>query len=175
MSILDIITQENKKLRRTSEPVDKVTPEINQLINDMIDTLHSKPGLGLAAPQVGKNLRIIIIESKGTKDEEENIIYEKIPLTTLINPEIIKYSKEKVEMDEGCFSVPNIFGPVIRSKKVKVIAKDIKGKKIQINTGGLLARVLQHEVDHLNGVLFIDLIFDKTKLKELKPNQEIQG
>jgi peptide deformylase len=173
--ILTIITQENKGLRKKSEPVETITPEIVQFINNMIDTLRSKPGLGLAAPQVGKNLRIIIIESRGSKDEEGNIIYENIPLTILINPEIVKFSKEKVEMDEGCFSVPNIFGPVSRPKKVKVVAKDIKGKKILINTGGLLARVMQHEIDHLNGVLFIDLIPDKSKLKELKADQEIQG
>ena len=175
MSILNIITLENSQLRLKSKKVDHVTLDIDHFINDMIDTLRSKPGLGLAAPQVGRNLRIIIIESRGSKDEEGNTIYEKIPLTLLINPEIIKYSRDKIEMDEGCFSVPNIFGPVIRPKKIKAIAYDINGKEIQINTGGLLARVIQHEFDHLNGILFTDLILDKSKLKVIRVDQEIQG
>jgi peptide deformylase len=140
--------------------------------------LNSKPGLGLAAPQIGKNFQIITIESRGLPTPSPEIEGEKnevIPLVVLINPKIIKFSQKKVEIDEGCFSVPNVFGPVTRPEKVKVAALDKKGKTIQLNASGLLARVLQHEIDHLNGTLFIDLVEDKSRLKELKPGEEIQG
>ncbi len=175
MSVLKLVTLPNKKLRERSQEVVKIDQGLVKFIDDMVDTLRSKPGLGLAAPQVGKNIRVVLIESKGVKDEEGNVLYENIPLMILINPEIIKYSKEKIEMEEGCFSVPNVFGPVVRPKKIKVIAQDLKGKKVEINASGLLARVIQHEVDHLNGVLFTDLVLDKSKLRKVEPGQEIQG
>jgi peptide deformylase len=174
MSILKIITIPNKKLRRKSQPIEKVTPEIKKLARDMIETLHSKPGLGLAAPQISKNLRLIIIESRGLPRANGEIA-DVIPLTILINPEIIKCSQKKVETDEGCFSVPNVFGPVTRPEKIKVKALNLRGKKIYINASSLLARVIQHEIDHLDGIVFIDLVKDKSRLKELKPDQEILG
>jgi peptide deformylase len=175
MSILKIITIPDKKLRETSSEVTVFDKKLLDFIDDMIDTLRSKPGLGLAAPQVGANIRIILIESRGVKDEDGNVIYENIPLKVLINPEITKFSRDKIEMEEGCFSVPNVFGPVTRPKKIKVTAQDRHGKKISINASGLLSRVIQHEVDHLNGVLFIDLVEDKTKLREIRTEEEIQG
>ena len=175
MSLLHIYTYKSKYLRRKSLPVDKISDDIKSLVDDMTETLRSKPGLGLAAPQIGKNIRIIVIESRGVKDEEGNVVYEHFPLKILINPEIVSSSKEKIEMEEGCFSVPNLFGPVIRPKKIKVIARDIKGKNIKLNTGGLLSRVIQHEIDHLDGIVFTDLINDKKKIRKLDIESEIQG
>lgn len=172
MGIKKIVTISNKRLRARSEEVRQISPELREFIKDLIDTLHSKPGLGIAAPQIGKNIRVVVIESRGVTDEEGNVVYENIPLMVLINPEIIKYSKDKVEMEEGCFSVPNIFGPVIRPKKVKVIATNLDNKKVQINAAGLLARIIQHEIDHLNGVLFIDRVTDKATLKEVSNDRE---
>lgn len=175
MSILPIIILTDKALRKKSEPVIVINKEITELINDMVDTLRSKPGLGLAAPQIGQLVRIIIIESRGVNDDEGNVIYENIPLKVLINPRIAKYSNKKVEMEEGCFSVPNVFGPVERPEKIKVVALDQFGKEIHINTGGLLSRIIQHEVDHLNGILFTDLVSDKSKLKKLPNREELQA
>jgi len=168
MSLLKIYTYKSRFLRKTSLPVDKITPQIRQFIDDMVDTLHSKPGLGLAAPQLGKNLRIIIIESRGLKDDDGNVIYEHIPLKVLINPTILNTSKEKVEMEEGCFSVPNIFGPVVRPKKIKLTATDLQGKTVKINASGLLARIIQHENDHLDGIIFTDHITDKKLLRRVE-------
>jgi peptide deformylase len=177
MSILPVLTLPNKSLRIKSIEVEKIDQDLMNFIDDMVDTLRSKPGLGLAAPQVGKNIRLIIIESKGSQDENGNTIYETIPLMVLINPEIIKFSRDKVEMDEGCFSVPDLFGLVTRPKKIKLIALDINGRKVQLNASGLLARVIQHEIDHLDGILFIDHITDKSKLRMVKmeQDQEIEG
>ena len=156
MSLLKLYTYKSNFLRNKSSEVQKINAEIELLVSNMVETLHSKPGLGLAAPQVGRNLRIIVIESRGLKDDDGNIIYEHIPLKILINPKILSHSKEKIEMEEGCFSVPNIFGPVLRPKKIKAIATNIKGKSFKLNASGLLARVIQHEIDHLDAILFID-------------------
>lgn len=128
MSVLPVITLPNKILRTKSVEVEKITPELKTFVNDMVDTLRTKPGLGLAAPQVGRNIRLIIIESRGSKDDQGNVLYETIPLMVLVNPQITKFSKNKVEMDEGCFSVPDLFGMVTRPEKIKVIAKDLTEK-----------------------------------------------
>jgi len=117
--------------------------EIQQFILEMIKTLRANRGLGLAAPQVGKNLKIAVIEI----DHE---------LFVLINPEIKKLSGEILVMEEGCLSFPGKFLPVPRYEKAKIKAIDMSGKKQIIRAKGLLARALQHEIDHLNGVLFID-------------------
>jgi len=175
MSLLKIYTYKSNYLRRKSAPVLKITPEIVEFVNNMVDTLRSKPGLGLAAPQLGKNLRIIVIESRGLKDDDGNIIYEHIPLRVLINPNISNFSNEKVVMEEGCFSVPNLFGPVTRPKKIKATALGIDGKTIKINASGLLARVIQHENDHLDGIIFTDLIADKKLLREVENELDIEG
>ena len=103
MSVLPVVTIPTKSLRERSVEVREITDDLKVFVNDMIDTLRSKPGLGLAAPQVGKNIRLVIIESRGKEDEEGNTIYETIPLLILINPVITKFSKSKIELDEGCF------------------------------------------------------------------------
>lgn len=141
---LEIIHYPNPILRAKSVDIKNPTdPVIQQLVLDMVKTLRANKGLGLAAPQVGHNLRLCVVEL----DNE---------LFVLINPEIKKYYGREVEMEEGCLSFPGKYLPVIRPEKVKIKALDTNGKKQVIRAKGLLARAFQHEIDHLNGELFID-------------------
>jgi peptide deformylase len=156
-------------LRNKSKEVDKISTDVKILVENMIDTLRTKPGVGIAAPQLGINKRIIVIESRGV-ERENGEINDILPLQVLINPTILKFSREKIEMEEGCFSIPNCFGP----KKIKVVALDLDGKKISINASGFLSRVIQHETDHLDGILFTDYIKDKSKIKIYKPDDREQ-
>jgi peptide deformylase len=172
MSKVEILTLPTESLRQKSKEVDKITPEVQALVKNLVDTLRTVPGYGLAAPQIGKNLRVAVIESKEYRDDEGNITSDAIPLHVLINPRIIKASKEKCEMDEGCFSYPNYYGPVTRPKQVRVKALNADGKEVQINAGGMLARVLQHEIDHLDGILFVDRVKDLSKIRKVEYNDE---
>jgi len=122
---------------------DPKSPEIKKLVEDMIATMKDAKGLGLAAPQVGKSLRLF------TADVEDKVY-------VFINPEIKDLSKDKSSFEEGCLSVQKIWGSVIRPKKLTIKALDENGKPVKIRAKGLLARVIQHEVDHVNGALFID-------------------
>lgn len=135
--------------------------EIQQLILDMEKTMIEKDGIGLAAPQVGRNIRVVVIS---TKDGS----------LVLVNPRILHRSWKKEIMEEGCLSLPEIFGPVKRSAKIKLVALNKTGKKIKFKASGMFARVIQHEVDHLDGVLFIDGAKEITKgeknLDKLKAN-----
>jgi peptide deformylase len=155
MSVSLITTVPASILRGKAKKISRVDSSVNHIINDMIDTLHNEGGIGLAAPQINVPLRIIIIESKSDKETASPKI-ESIPLTILINPEIIKTSKEYDEREEGCLSIPNVWGVVRRHSKVVVRGLDKNGQKIKIKSSGLLARVLQHEIDHLDGILFTD-------------------
>jgi peptide deformylase len=154
MAILDILTNQNPLLRKTCKPVSKITKEIRELIADMEDTLRSAPGIGLAAPQVGELLRIIIADIGDG-------------LHVLINPKIVKKSGTQ-SLVEGCLSLPGIEAPVERSNKVLVKAMDLSGKTIQVEAQDLLATVFQHEIDHLEGILFIDRVSDPN-LVTIKP------
>lgn len=144
--ILPIITLPNPILReraREITPEEIKTSDIQKLISDMKETVLPAGGIGLAAPQVGFSVRLILI-ALGNK------------LMALINPEIINFSWRKEVLEEGCLSVPQKFGPVKRAKIIKVKALDENGKIIKFKAKDLFARVIQHEVDHLNGILFID-------------------
>lgn len=143
---MKILEYPNETLRKKCEEVkDPTSVEIKQLILEMTQTLRANDGLGLAAPQVGKNLQICVIEI-------ENELF------VLINPEIKNLSKEKIASQEGCLSLPNKFLEINRHKRIKVKATDTNGKKQIIRARGLLARVIQHEIDHLNGVLIVDRV-----------------
>jgi len=163
MSNLKILTDPNPTLREKSTRVELVDAETKQQIADLLELLRSLPGYGIAAPQVGILKRIVIVENNKL-DEEGNPVNGAIPLTILVNPEIVKYSSKKCDFEEGCFSVPLYRGDVTRPMKIRVNAIDPKGRKVQLNASGLLARVLQHEIDHLDGILFTDLIPDKSTL-----------
>jgi peptide deformylase len=142
--MLEIIKYPNPILREKALEIKNPTdPKIKQLVSEMVSALRAHDGLGLAAPQVGQSLRLCIAEV----DHE---------LFVLINPEIKKHSGDEINMEEGCLSFPGKFLPVKRSQKVKIKAFDSNGKKQIIRAKGLLARVLQHEIDHLNGVLLVD-------------------
>lgn len=145
MAILEIKEYGESILREKSLLVKEITTEILNLIRDMAETMYTDSGVGLAAPQVGISKRIIIIDE------------EKEGLMVLVNPEIIKSEGEIID-EEGCLSIPGIYSDVKRSSKVTVKALNENGDKIEITKEGLIARALQHEIDHLNGVLFIDKI-----------------
>ena len=150
-------------LRKVSEPVSSVNTEIKNLMDDMLETMYAAPGIGLAAVQIGVLKRIIVIDL--SKEGEK-----KTPLF-IVNPEITFKSNELISYEEGCLSIPNQFAEVKRPSSCKVNFLDYNGKKSEINADGLLATCIQHEVDHLNGILFIDhlsklkkdLIIKKTK------------
>ena len=152
-----VLRQKSKELK--SEELPK--KEIQQLLLDMEKTMIEKDGVGLAAPQVGRNLRVIVIST-----EDGSVV--------LVNPKILRKSFKKEIMEEGCLSLPEVFGLVKRSQKVRVVAMDKTGKKMKFKASGMFARVIQHEVDHLEGVLFIDkareIVKGKDKLQRM--NQE---
>jgi peptide deformylase len=164
MSKLRIRTDGDPILREKAEGVIEIDEVTKSEIFDMLETLRNLPGYGLAAPQVGISKKIVIIENRPVIDDEGNEIGENIPLLILVNPKITKFSQEKCDFEEGCFSVPLYRGNVERPKKIRVKAQNEDGKEISINASGLLARVIQHEIDHLDGILFTDLITDKSKL-----------
>lgn len=160
--ILEIFTNPNEILRKPAKEVEakKITsPKFQGLINNLIQTMRAADGIGIAGPQVGESWQVIIVE-KG----------EHSPLA-LINPKIISKSFLKTDSEEGCLSIPGVYGIVRRHKAVKVKALDSTGKEVVVKAKGLFASVLQHEIDHLNGILFIDkakTIF-KTEIKKIKP------
>lgn len=145
---VEIVKEPEKILRKKLKSVEKITPEIKALILDMRKTMVESHGVGLAANQVGRDLAIFVI---GAKLAEEN----KVP-DAYINPEITESSREQAEMEEGCLSIPEYWQQIKRTKKIKLKALDENGKKIKIKARGFLARVLQHEYDHLQGVLIKD-------------------
>ena len=134
-------------LREVAQPVDEITDEIRQLAEDMLKTMYTSDGVGLAGPQIGVSKRIIVIDVGPYDPDCDSII--------LINPEIVE-REGQVDNEEGCLSVPEIRGGVKRWEKVTVEALNLDGDKVRIEAMDLLARVVQHEIDHLNGVLFID-------------------
>ncbi|OGY44442.1 MAG: peptide deformylase [Candidatus Buchananbacteria bacterium RIFCSPHIGHO2_01_FULL_39_14] len=139
--------------------------EIKQLILNMAKTMRENAGVGLAAPQIGVSKRIALIEILSDNPRYPN--QREVSLVVLINPKITRRSFHKELGEEGCLSIPEVFGLVKRSLKIKVKALDQEGKKIKFKATGFFARVIQHEVDHLNGVLFIDKTKEITKGKEI--------
>ena len=163
MAKKQILTIPDPLLRKVSEPVNSVNSEVKKLMDDMLDTMYAAPGIGLAAVQIGVLMRVIVIDLS-KQDEKKNPLF-------IVNPEITSKSKELISYEEGCLSIPNQFAEVKRPSSCKINFLDYNGKKSEINADGLLATCIQHEVDHLNGILFIDhlsklkkdLILKKTK------------
>ncbi|HCU57499.1 MAG TPA: peptide deformylase [Anaerolineaceae bacterium] len=151
MTIREIKTFPSEVLRKKAEPISKFDKDLHKLVDDMVETMRVAPGVGLAAPQVGISERVAVVEF-GHEDDED------IPrqLYVLVNPEIVKMSDETVRGIEGCLSVPGLVGSVDRAKVVTVRAQDQHGKKLKIRAVGWLARIFQHEIDHLDGVLYTD-------------------
>ncbi|NSW51507.1 MAG: peptide deformylase [Anaerolineae bacterium] len=151
MPVMQITKVPAEVLRLKAKPVKKVDPDIQQLIDDMVDTLHDAPGVGLAAPQVGISSRIIVVEWGDDEDEEA-----PKKLYAVVNPEITRSSDETEIGIEGCLSIPNIIGEVERHAAIQVKGLNRQGQPIKIKAEGWLARIFQHEIDHLNGILFTD-------------------
>ncbi|MBU0661111.1 peptide deformylase [Patescibacteria group bacterium] len=151
--ILPITTYPTPSLFEASEHIDApflLRKETQTLIDNMIDTMYADDGIGLAAPQIGKNIQLCVIGRDAFKD------HDNPQDTALINPRWEPMSRKKVWDTEGCLSVPKTYGKVRRYKEIRVVAKDRTGKELIFEAKGFLARVIQHEVDHLNGILFID-------------------
>lgn len=167
MSILKIARMGHPVLRaraRTLHPSEIRTPKIQQLIDDMFETMKEYQGVGLAAPQVHESLRLFVAgfppamddDAADEDDRDDDEDEEDVPLMAIINPEIEVVTREVVEDWEGCLSIPDIRGRVARARQISVRAYDRMGKKIEIEASGFTARVIQHETDHLDGVLFFD-------------------
>jgi peptide deformylase len=157
MAVLDIRTLPDPILRRKSRKVGTIDPSVKKLIKDMSETLHAEEGrVGLAAPQVGVSLRVTVI----CLPEEEDII--------LINPEIVRRKGQRL-VSEGCLSIPGYVGELYRAETVTAKGLDIKGKEVRLKAEGLLSQALEHEIDHLNGVLYIDRMENTNSLRQIRP------
>ncbi|WP_140986510.1 peptide deformylase [Asticcacaulis tiandongensis] len=175
MAIREIITVPNPLLKQVSKPVEGgVTDELRALMDDMLETMYDAPGIGLAAIQIGEPVRVIVMDlqekPEGAPEDAEG---EKKPLF-FVNPEIVWASEELSSYDEGCLSVPEIYDEVVRPEKVRIRYLNYQGEQVEEEAEGLYATCIQHEMDHLNGVLFIDhlskLKRDRavTRVKKLK-------
>ena len=161
MTVRPIVALGNPVLRNRARKVSRFDAAIRALVQDMIETMRDAPGVGLAAPQIGVPLQVAVVEAE--KDE----------LYVLVNPEIVKSEGEHI-LDEGCLSVPGFWGKVRRAEKVTVKARDVHGKEIRISAAeGLLGQALQHEIDHLNGMVYVDRLdslddLQRTSRRELR-------
>lgn len=156
MAILPIKTLPEPVLRQKAKRVKNIDGSIRKLASDMIETMHAAPGVGLAAPQVGVSLRVVVI---GIPEEEDFV---------LVNPEIVRRSGERW-VTEGCLSVPGYYGEIKRAQRVTAKGRDLDGKEVRIKAEELLAQALEHEVDHLNGMLYIDHVESDDKLHRVEP------
>ena len=175
--ILEVVKYGSPVLRKKGERIEAVTPELKAFIKDLFETMYDARGVGLAAQQVGRAVQITVIDVRGIKDRPSTLelngqpadVNEFMPLV-LINPEVKPVGKP-VAGTEGCLSFPEVFAEITRPETVDVTALDEKLKRIEFRCGGLLARAVQHETDHLHGILFIDRMDAETK-RELKPALE---
>jgi len=173
MALKTILTEPNKLLRQISQPVERVGDVERELMNDMLETMYAANGIGLAAIQIGVPKRIIVMDLS----KEEN---KKLPMY-FVNPLIIKKNEEKTIYEEGCLSVPNQFAEIQRSSKCEIEYLDFNGNKQNLEAEGLLATCIQHEMDHLEGILFIDylsklkkeMIIKKLSKQQSKPDRII--
>ncbi len=160
MAVLPILTQEAPILRQKAKRVGRVDDSVRKLIDDMVDTMVAAPGVGLAAPQVGVGLRVVVIKT------DEN-------LHALVNPEMVKGEGEQIG-PEGCLSVPGYVGEVKRFMRVVARGLNRHGKTVKVKGDGLLARAIQHEIDHINGILFTDRLTSLDTLRKVEPEEQEQ-
>ncbi|NUM43707.1 MAG: peptide deformylase [Anaerolineales bacterium] len=164
MALREIVTLPHPTLRRKARKVTEFGPELQTLVDDMVETMRVAPGVGLAAPQVNISQQLIVVEFG---DEEDENAPKKLYI--LANPEIVKLSKETVMGVEGCLSIPGIVGEVERAEKALITGQNRRGQPVKIKAEGWLARIFQHEIDHLNGVLYVD---KATRLWQQKDEEE---
>ena len=171
MSVKTILTEPNKILRQVSKNVDKVGDEERELMDDMLDTMYDAPGIGLAAIQIGLPKRIIVMDISRDENKKEPMYF--------VNPVIKNKNEEKAKYEEGCLSVPDQFAEIERPNTCEVEYLDYNGEKKLLKAEGLLATCIQHEMDHLEGILFIDYLSKLKKsmiikkLSKIKINREI--
>jgi len=168
MTLRTIVTLPDPVLRRKAHAVATFDKNLKTLIEDMVETMREAPGVGLAAPQIGLSDRLIVVEYYEHDEDEEN---EEAPkkVWAVLNPEIVKASEEKVMGVEGCLSIPGLVGEVERHEAIQIKGLNRHGKPIKIKAKGWLARIFQHEIDHLNGVLFPD-----RATRVWRPSQEVE-
>jgi len=152
MTVREVISIPNPVLRRKARPVTDFGAELQVLIDDMVDTMRAEPGVGLAATQVNVSLRVIVVEFPENEEEED----AEPRLYSVVNPEIVRSSKETEIGIEGCLSVPGLQGEVERNTEITVRGYSRRGQPLRLKLRGWTARIFQHEIDHLDGVLFID-------------------
>jgi peptide deformylase len=170
MANLQILTAPHPLLRAKTEPVETIDDELRRLMDDMLETMYAAPGVGLAAPQIGVTKRVIVVDV--SRDDEE-----RRPMR-LINPEVVWRSAADEIAEEGCLSLPDQFAEVRRASQVKVRYRDETGQEQEISGDGILARCLQHEIDHLNGVLFIDHLTPLKRnmiIRKLRKSQRLRA
>jgi len=159
MSILKVARMGHPALRARARPIEPgeiKSPRVQQLIDDMFETMREYQGVGLAAPQVHQGLRVFVAGFASSPDDDEHEERERVPLMALINPEITPVGTALAEDWEGCLSIPDLRGKVSRATEIKVKALDRRGRKVELRAKNFTARVIQHETDHLDGVLFLD-------------------
>lgn len=155
MALREILKLPDPVLKTVSTPIEAVTDDVRKLLDDMLEIMYAAPGIGLAAVQIGIPKRLVVIDAVREEDEPRDPIF-------MVNPEIIWSSEETAEYEEGCLSIPEVYGNVTRPAEVKVRYLDRDGKACERHCDDLLATCVQHEIDHLNGILFIDYL---TRLK----------
>src|SRR5438874_4772926 len=160
--LLTITKYGNPVLRQKGARIERITPEIEQLVSDMLETVRAAAGVGVADQQIGRALQLTVLDVRGVKDRPSTLELDGKPADVkafmpviLINPEIKPFGEPALG-PEGCLSFPEIYADITRPESVHVLAMNLKGEKIEFKAGGLLSRAIQHEVDHLNGILFID-------------------
>jgi peptide deformylase len=175
MALREVLRFPDRRLAEVSEPIEEVSDEIRVLAKDMLDVMYDEPGIGLAAPQVGETIRLVVVDTEWTEEGAE-----KTPLV-LVNPEIVQ-REGKLSWTEGCLSVPDFQAEVERAESVRLLATDLDGQELVIDAEGLRAVCFQHEVDHLDGILFIDRIsrlkremYVRKRKKQLRQELEETG
>lgn len=168
MSLLPILRYPDKRLHKVAAPVTQFNDALKALVADMAETMYAAPGIGLAASQVDKHIQLVVIDVSETQNK----------LQVFINPTIIWASDEKAVYDEGCLSVPGIYDGVLRPVEVRVAALDLEGKPFEIHADGLLAVCIQHEIDHLKGIVFVEYLSplkrNRIKNKLVKEERELE-
>jgi peptide deformylase len=173
MSVRQILHVSNPLLRQKAQKVKRFDGSLQKLVDDLVETMHAAHGLGLAAPQIGEALQVIVVWLPPEEDEEGRLVRGE-KLYTLVNPEIVKVSPEIIVGEEGCLCLPHYYGQVRRAAAVIVKGRNPQGKEVKVKANGLLARALQHEVDHLYGVLFLDRLESLESLHYVEPQQGVQ-
>jgi len=171
MAVRQILPASNPLLRQKAQKVKRFDNSLQKLVDDMVETMHAANGLGLAAPQIGVSLQVIVVWLPPETDEEGRVVRGE-KLYTLVNPEIVKASPETVVGEEGCLCMPHYYGQVRRAAAVIVKGRNPQGKEVKIKGNGLLARALQHEVDHLHGKLFLDRLESLESLHYVEPKSK---